>query len=116
MEQRQGKVTVLSAGKAQVKVTVIESKGKELVSKTVEIEAFAQKAMKEIKLEKTNDALSTKDVTDLKVKAQVLEQSGKKFQAPVTEKVLDKDGKELKEQKFEANNMIKDLVLNEAGQ
>ncbi len=67
VDKATGKVTVLSAGKAPVKVTVKDSKGKELVSKTVEIEAFAQKAMKEIKLEKTNVALSTKDVTDLKV-------------------------------------------------
>ena len=51
--------------------------------------------MKEIKLEKTNVALSTQDVTDLKVKAPVLDQYGKEFAAPVTVKVLDKDGKEV---------------------
>ncbi|KHA24848.1 S-layer protein [Bacillus anthracis] len=116
VDKATGKVTVLSAGKAPVKVTVKDSKGKELVSKTVEIEAFAQKAMKEIKLEKTNVALSTKDVTDLKVKAPVLDQYGKEFTAPVTVKVLDKDGKELKEQKLEAKYVNKELVLNAAGQ
>ncbi|PFV84657.1 S-layer protein [Bacillus sp. AFS059628] len=116
VDKATGKVTVLSAGNAPVKVTVKDANGKELVSKTVEIEAFAQKAMKEIKLEKTNVALSTKDVTDLKVKAPVLDQYGKEFTAPVTVKVLDKDGKELKEQKLEAKYVNKELVLNAAGQ
>ncbi|PEC85686.1 S-layer protein Sap [Bacillus cereus] len=116
VDKATGKVTVLSAGKAPVKVTVKDSKGKELVSKTVEIEAFAQKAMKEIKLEKASVALSTKDVTDFKVKAPVLDQYGKEFAAPVEVKVLDKDGKELKEQKLVAKYENKELVLNAHGQ
>ncbi|EJQ74023.1 MULTISPECIES: S-layer homology domain-containing protein [Bacillus] len=121
VDKATGKVTVLSAGKAPVKVTVKDSKGKELVSKTVEIEAFAQKAMKEIKLENANVALSTKDVTDLKVKAPVLDQYGKEFTAPenapltVDVKVLDKDGKAVANENF-AKYVNKELVLNAKGQ
>ncbi|PGS38110.1 S-layer protein [Bacillus cereus] len=121
VDKATGKVTVLSAGKAPVKVTVKDANGKELVSKTVEIEAFAQKAMKEIKLENANVALSTKDVTDLKVKAPVLDQYGKEFtaseDAPLTVdvKVLDKDGKAVANENF-AKYVNKELVLNAKGQ
>lgn len=80
VDKATGKVTVLAAGKAPVKVTVKDANGKELVSKTVEIEAFAQKALKEIKLEKTSLVMSTNDVTDLAVKAPVLDQYGKSSQ------------------------------------
>ncbi|MCU9553118.1 S-layer homology domain-containing protein [Bacillus cereus] len=98
VDKATGKVTVLSAGKAPVKVTVKDANGKELVSKTVEIEAFAQKAMKEIKLEQTSLTLSTKDEEGVKVKAPVLDQYGKEFTADnVTVTVLDKDGKEVTE-------------------
>ncbi|MBE7097831.1 S-layer protein Sap [Bacillus cereus] len=116
VDKATGKVTVLAAGKAPVKVTVKDTNGKVLVSKTVEIEAFAQKAMKEIKLEKTNVALSTKDVTDLKVKAPVLDQYGKEFTAPVEVKVLNKDGKAVENQKLKAKYENGELVLNAAGQ
>ncbi|WP_305927101.1 S-layer homology domain-containing protein [Bacillus mycoides] len=116
VDKATGKVTVLAAGKAPVKVTVKDTNGKELVSKTVEIEAFAQKALKEIKLEKTNLVLSTNDVTDLAVKAPVLDQYGKEFTAPVEVKVLDKDGKAVQEQKLKATYVNKELVLNANGQ
>jgi hypothetical protein len=116
VDKATGKVTVLAAGKAPVKVTVKDTNGKELVSKTVEIEAFAQKALKEIKLEKTNLVLSTNDVTDLAVKAPVLDQYGKEFTAPVEVKVLDKDGKAVQDQKLKATYVNKELVLNANGQ
>ncbi|PFZ32059.1 S-layer protein, partial [Bacillus wiedmannii] len=116
VDKATGKVTVLAAGKAPVKVTVKDENGKELVSKTVEIEAFAQKALKEIKLEKTNLVLSTNDVTDLAVKAPVLDQYGKEFTAPVEVKVLDKDGKAVQDQKLKATHANKELVLNANGQ
>ncbi|PFL61665.1 S-layer protein [Bacillus cereus] len=116
VDKATGKVTVLAAGKAPVKVTVKDANGKELVSKTVEIEAFAQKALKEIKLEKTNLVLSTNDVTDLAVKAPVLDQYGKEFTAPVEVKVLDKDGKAVQDQKLKATHANKELVLNANGQ
>lgn len=113
VDKATGKVTVLAAGKAPVKVTVKDTNGKVLVSKTVEIEAFAQKSLKEIKLEQTNLTLSTKDVTDLKIKAPVLDQYGKDFTADKVEvKVLDKDGKELKNQKVTAKYENKELVVN----
>ncbi|MFA2604364.1 S-layer homology domain-containing protein [Bacillus cereus] len=114
VDKATGKVTVLAAGKAPVKVTVKDAKGKELVSKTVEIEAFAQKALKEIKLEKTSLVMSTNDVTDLAVKAPVLDQYGKEFAAPVEVKVLDKDGKVAKNLKATYAN--KEVVLNTNGQ
>ncbi|MFK4312408.1 hypothetical protein ABH963_002322 [Bacillus sp. RC55] len=117
VDKATGKVTVLAAGKAPVKVTVKDTNGKELASKTVEIEAFAQKSLKEIKLEQTNLTLSTKDVTDLKIKAPVLDQYGKDFTADKVEvKVLDKDGKELKDQKVTAKHENKELVVNANGQ
>ncbi|WP_395761213.1 S-layer protein Sap [Bacillus sp. 3G2] len=114
VDKATGKVTVLAAGKAPVKVTVKDANGKELVSKTVEIEAFAQKALKEIKLEKTSLVMSTNDVTDLSVKAPVLDQYGKEFAAPVEVKVLDKDGKAVKNLKATYTN--KEVVLNTNGQ
>ena len=53
VDKATGKITVLgTGGTAPVKVTVKDANGKELATKTVEIEAFAQKEMKEIKLEK----------------------------------------------------------------
>jgi hypothetical protein len=116
VDKATGKVTVLSAGKAPVKLTVKDANGKELATKTVEIEAFAQKALKEIKLEKTNLAMSTKDVTDLTVKAPVLDQYGKEFTAPVEVKVLDKDGKAVQNQQLKATYANKELVLNANGQ
>ncbi|MBK5426159.1 S-layer homology domain-containing protein [Bacillus sp. TH30] len=117
VDKATGKVTVLAAGKAPVKVTVKDANGKELASKTVEIEAFAQKSLKEIKLEQTNLTLSTKDVTDLKIKAPVLDQYGKDFTADKVEvKVLDKDGKELTDQKVTAKHENKELVVNANGQ
>ncbi|BCC28050.1 S-layer homology domain-containing protein [Bacillus cereus] len=122
VDKATGKITVLgTGGTVPVKVTVkelikkaddTEVIGKELATKTVTVEAFAKKAMKEIKLEKTNVALSTQDVTDLKVKAPVLDQYGKEFAAPVAVKVLDKDGKEVQDQKLVANYENKELVLN----
>ncbi|QEL83694.1 S-layer homology domain-containing protein [Bacillus mycoides] len=122
VDKATGKITVLgTGGTVPVKVTVKEVTkkadgteviGKELATKTVTVEAFAKKEMKEIKLEKTNVALSTQDVTDLKVKAPVLDQYGKEFTAPVTVKVLDKDGKEVQDQKLVANYENKELVLN----
>ncbi|BCD21921.1 hypothetical protein BC30090_0818 [Bacillus cereus] len=125
VDKATGKITVLgTGGTVPVKVTVKEVTvkdgkeviGKELATKTVTVEAFAKKEMKEIKLEKTNVALSTQDVTDLKVKAPVLDQYGKEFAAPVTVKVLDKDGKEVQNKKLVANYENKELVLNAAGQ
>ncbi|MDG0948191.1 S-layer homology domain-containing protein [Bacillus paranthracis] len=125
VDKATGKITVLgTGGTVPVKVTVKEVTekdgkeviGKELATKTVTVEAFAKKEMKEIKLEKTNVALSTQDVTDLKVKAPVLDQYGKEFAAPVTVKVLDKDGKEVQDKKLVANYENKELVLNAAGQ
>ncbi|ABS21059.1 S-layer homology domain-containing protein [Bacillus cytotoxicus] len=117
VDKATGKVTVLSAGKAPVKVTVKDENGKELATKTVEIETFAKKAMNEIKLEKTNLTLSTKDVTDFKVEAPVLDQYGKDFVADKVEvKVYDKDGKELKEHALKADYKNKELVVNSNGQ
>ncbi|WP_430477117.1 S-layer homology domain-containing protein [Bacillus cereus] len=113
VDKATGKITVLgTGGTVPVKVTVKDVNGKELATNTVSIEAFAKKEMKEIKVEKTNVALSTQDVTDLKVKAPVLDQYGKEFTAPVAVKVLDKDGKEVKDQKLVANYENKELVLN----
>uniref|UniRef100_UPI001F58E2D9 S-layer homology domain-containing protein n=1 Tax=Bacillus cereus group sp. BfR-BA-01379 TaxID=2920323 RepID=UPI001F58E2D9 len=107
VDKATGKITVLgTSGTAPVKVTVKDENGKELATKTVTIEAFAKKAMKEIKLEKTNVELSTQDVTKLKVKAPVLDQYGKEFtaseNAPLTVdvKVLDKDGKAVANKDF----------------
>ncbi|GAB6478119.1 MULTISPECIES: S-layer homology domain-containing protein [Bacillus] len=126
VDKATGKITVLgTGGTVPVKVTVKELTkkadgteviGKELATKTVTVEAFAKKAMKEIKLEKTNVALSTQDVTNLKVKAPVLDQYGKEFTAPVEVKVLNKDGKAVENQKLEANYVNKELVLNAKGQ
>lgn len=117
VDKATGKVTVLSAGKAPVKVTVKDENGKELATKTVEIETFAKKAMNEIKLEKTNLTLSTKDVTDFKVEAPVLDQYGKDFDADKVEvKVYDKDGKELTKHALKADYKNKELVVNSNGQ
>ncbi|EOV9528818.1 S-layer homology domain-containing protein [Bacillus cytotoxicus] len=117
VDKATGKVTVLSAGKAPVKVTVKDENGKELATKTVEIETFAKKAMNEIKLEKTNLTLSTKDVTDFKVEAPVLDQYGKDFVADKVEvKVYDKDGKELTKHALKADYKNKELVVNSNGQ
>ncbi|AUD24456.1 TPA: S-layer homology domain-containing protein [Bacillus cereus] len=126
VDKATGKITVLgTGGTVPVKVTVKELTkkadgteviGKELATKTVTVEAFAKKAMKEIKLEKANVALSTQDVTKLKVKAPVLDQYGKEFTAPVEVKVLNKDGKAVENQKLEANYVNKELVLNAKGQ
>ncbi|HDR7915831.1 TPA: S-layer homology domain-containing protein [Bacillus wiedmannii] len=101
VDKATGKITVLgTGGKAPVKVTVKDENGKELASKTVEIEAFAQKALKEIKLEQTSLTLSKEDETGVKVKAEVLDQYGKEFATDnVKVTVVDKDGKEVAEQK-----------------
>ncbi|MGQ0514820.1 hypothetical protein ACT453_20750, partial [Bacillus sp. D-CC] len=112
-----GKITVLgTGGTAPVKVTAKDANGKELATKTVEIEAFAQKEMKEIKLEKTNLTLSTKDEEGVKVKAPVLDQYGKEFtDAPVKVTVKDKDGKEVIKQEEVASYDAKTKELTVTG-
>ncbi|PFJ26161.1 S-layer protein [Bacillus anthracis] len=117
VDKATGKITVLgTGGTAPVKVTVKDANGKELATKTVEIEAFAQKEMKEIKLEKTNLTLSTKDEEGVKVKAPVLDQYGKEFaDAPVKVTVKDKDGKEVIKQEEVASYDAKTKELTVTG-
>ncbi|AJG61064.1 MULTISPECIES: S-layer homology domain-containing protein [Bacillus] len=92
VDKTTGKVTVMGNGKAVVKISA-KNGDKVVATKTVELDVRAAKAVKEIKVDQANLALSTKDTTGLTVKATVLDQYGNPVKdAAVTTKV--KDNKE----------------------
>ena len=89
VDKTTGKVTVLGAGKAPVKITV-KNGDKVVTTKTVELDVRAAKAVTDIKLDQTSLTLSTKDVVGLKPKVTVLDQYGNPVKnAPVTVAVKD---------------------------
>ncbi|MCC2464002.1 S-layer homology domain-containing protein, partial [Bacillus mobilis] len=75
VDKTTGKVTVMGNGKATVKITA-KNGDKVVATKNVELDVRAAKAVKEIKLDKSNLELSTKDATGLVVKTTVLDQYG----------------------------------------
>ncbi|PDY95026.1 S-layer protein [Bacillus anthracis] len=89
VDKTTGKVTVMGNGKATVKISA--KNGDKVVStKNVELDVRAAKAVKEIKVDQSSLALSTKDQTGLTVKATVLDQYGNPVKgADVTTKVKD---------------------------
>ena len=92
VDKTTGKVTVMGNGKATVKITA-KNGDKVVATKNVELDVRAAKAVKEIKVDQANLAISTKDTTGLTVKATVLDQYGNPVKdAEVTTKV--KDNKE----------------------
>ncbi|MEA1011815.1 S-layer homology domain-containing protein [Bacillus cereus] len=75
VDKTSGKVTVMGNGKATVKITA-KNGDKVVATKNVELDVRAAKAVKEIKVDQSSLALSTKDTTGLTVKATVLDQYG----------------------------------------
>ncbi len=75
VDKTTGKVTVMGNGKATVKISA-KNGDKVVATKNVELDVRAAKAVKEIKLDKSNLELSTKDATGLVVKTTVLDQYG----------------------------------------
>ncbi|MED0938788.1 S-layer homology domain-containing protein [Bacillus mobilis] len=89
VDKTTGKVTVMGNGKATVKITA-KNGDKVVATKNVELDVRAAKAVKEIKVDQSSLALSTKDQTGLTVKATVVDQYGNPVKgADVTTKVKD---------------------------
>ncbi|MGU3370009.1 S-layer homology domain-containing protein [Bacillus mycoides] len=104
VDKTTGKVTVMGTGKATVKITA-KNGDKVVATKNVELDVRAAKAVKEIKVDQSSLALSTKDQTGLTVKATVLDQYGNPVKdAAVTTKVKDNKDAVKVETKTEKTN------------